>query len=130
MAIAVADAEGVHRAYLRVIDRPVPPARKKRRVGAEQNAFGPSDVEGSLEHIPQSQTVVVCHPPVGAGGIEVHIRCEIRDEQRLSEQAGPEMRNDERDSRMIRRERVQIEWIAITNVETAGQPELLAYADR
>ena len=70
------------------------------------------------------------HPPVGARRVEVHVRAEIGEEQRLAKQSRAEVRNDERHVWKIGGEGVQVERIAEAHVKAAGQPEFLSHADR
>ena len=103
MADTFVYACGIQRAYLRVVDRTVPPARKERRVGAEQQAVRPGNLERLSEDAGQREPVVIRHPPVRARRVEVDVWGEVGDEQRFAEKPGAEVRNDERHARDGRR---------------------------
>src|SRR5688500_625565 len=96
MADAIRYARRAKGAYLRVVYRPVPPPREERRIGAEDDPLGAGDLERLHEDTGERQAVVVRHPTVGARRVEVHVRAEVGDEQRLPKESCPEVRNDER----------------------------------
>src|SRR5687767_7475793 len=55
----------IERAYLTIVDLPVPSAREKRRISAEKKPVGPRHLQGLAEDVRQRQGGVVRHPPVG-----------------------------------------------------------------
>ncbi len=58
------------------------------------------------------------------------VRTEVRDHQRLAEEARAEMRDDDRHRRVRERDGVQVQGVAEADVERARQAELDARADR
>ena len=72
---------------------------------------------------------MIFDPTVGARGVEVDVRTEVGRHECLSEEAGAEVRHDDRQICMGGGDRVEGKRIAEPNVESAWQPKLLSRAD-
>src|SRR5262245_44806116 len=94
-AVLLARAGGPKRAFLRVVERHLPAAREERRVGAEEQASGADDVQGPPEDGLEREPRIVLHPVVRARRIEVQRRALIGRHQRLAEEPGAEVGDDD-----------------------------------
>src|SRR5262245_2227571 len=73
--------------------------------------------------------LLVPHPAIAAGGIQIYIRAQIRQHQGFTKISRAKVRNDESHSRITKRDRMEVDRIRKTHVELRRQAELLADAD-
>ena len=94
----------------------IPAAGEERRIGSEKKPPGSNDIERSPEHGLQIFTGVA-RPTIGARGIEIHVRTEIAQHERLAEVTGAKVRNDKRELGVTKRDSVNVDRIGETHIE-------------
>jgi len=85
---------------VRVPVRGVQAGREERRVRAEPGPLRTEHRERLREHVSERETRAVLHPSVAGRGVDEHVGTRVGDHQQFAEEAGSEVRHDDRQRRM------------------------------